>query len=145
MNPKDEEFTINWEDLRFLIEYANAGITSAGEYDQNSEYFRNLKAKIKEIEEKFDYKAKVQRDRQEKEQRRREDEERKRQEEFKPIKTKVLELSTKFSRLFLKEIAEECKIKNTSLIRRTIEDMINKKEINAKYFTSSDSIVFELK
>ena len=49
MNPKDDEFTINWEDLKFLIQYANAGITSAGEYDQNSEHFRNLKAKINEI------------------------------------------------------------------------------------------------
>ena len=145
MNPNDEKFTINWEDLKFLIEYANQGITLEAQYDQHSEHVLNLKAKIKKIEEKFDYKAKVQRIRQQEEQRRREEEERKRQEEFKPIKNKVLELSTKFSRLFIKEIAEECKIKRSELIRRAIEDMIEKKEINAKYFASSESVVFELK
>ena len=145
MNPKDEEFTLNWEDLKFLIQYANSGIQSQGEYNPQSAHFLELKAKIKEIEEKFDYKTKVQQERQERELTRKEEEERKRQEEFKPIKTKVLKLSTKFSRLFLKEIAEECKIKDTSLIRRAIDDMIPKKEITAKYFASSESVVFELK
>ena len=145
MNPKDEEFTINWEDLKFLIEYANSGIRFQAEGGPKPDYVFDLEAKIQGLEEKFDYKAKVQRDIQEKKQRLREEEERKKQEEFKPIKTKVLELSTKFSRLFLKEIAEECKIKRLGLIRRAIEDMIEKKEIDAKYFASSDSIVFELK
>jgi hypothetical protein len=145
MNPNDEEFTINWEELKFLIEYANSGIRFQAEGGPKSDYVFDLEAKIQGLEEKFDYKAKVQRDRQEEEQSRREEEVRKRQEEFKPIKTKVLELSTKFSRLFLKEIAEECKINNPGLIRRAIEDMIEKKEINAKYFSSSESVVFELK
>jgi len=145
MNPKDEEFTLNWEELKFLIQYANSGIQSQGEYNPQSEHFLELKTKIKEIEEKFGYKAIIQQERQEREHTRKEEEERKRQEEFKPIKTKVLELSTKFSRLFLKEIAEECEIKNPGLIRRAIEDMIEKKEIKAKYFASSQSIVFELK
>jgi len=128
MNPNDEKFTINWEDLKFLIEYANQGVI-----------------KIKGLEGKFDYKTRVQRDRQAVVMRRREEEERKEQEELKPIKTKILELSTKFSRLFIKEIAEECKIKRPGLIRRAIEDMIEKNEINAKYFASSESVVFELK
>ena len=145
MNQKDEEFTLNWEDLKFLIQYANSGIQSAGEYNPQSAHFLELKVKIKEIEEKFDYKAKIEQERREYEQNRIEEEERKKQEEFKPIKTKVLELSTKFSRLFLKEIAEECKIKNPGLIQRAIEDMIEKKEIKAKYFASSESVVFELK
>ena len=145
MNKEDEEFTLNWEELKFLIEYANSGIQSQGEYNPQSAHFLELKVKIKEIEEKFDYKAKIKQERQDWELRRKEEEERKRQEEFKPIKTKVLELSTKFSRLFIKEIAEECNIKRPGLIRRAIEDMIEKKEIEAKYFASSESVVFELK
>jgi len=145
MNPNDEEFTINWEDLKFLIEYANAGVLFQSQGAPKTDYVLDLEAKIQGLEEKYDYKAKVQRDIQEEKQRRREEAERKEQEELKPIKNKILELSTKFSRLFIKEIAEECKIKRTGLIQRAIEDMIEKKEINAKYFASSESVVFELK
>ena len=36
MNLKDEEFTINREDLKFLIEYANHGITLEGQYNPQS-------------------------------------------------------------------------------------------------------------
>jgi len=145
MNPNDEKFTINWEDLKFLIEYANQGVMFSGQGAPKDDHILALETKIKKIEEKFDYKARVQRARQKEKQRFKEIAEREMQEEFKPIKAKVLELSTKFSRLFLKEIAEELKLKNTSIIRQAIEDMIIKKEINAKYFASSESVVFELK
>lgn len=145
MNPNDEEFTLNWEELKFLIEYANSGVRFNTEYDPHSEHSETLKAMIKKLEVKFEYKAKVQRDRQTEKKIHREEAKRKEQEEFKPIKTKVLELSTKFSRLFLKEIVEECKINDPGLIRRAIEDMIAKKEIDAKYFISSESVVFEIK
>jgi len=145
MNPDEEEFTINWDDLKFLIEYANSGVLFQSQGAPKDDHILALEAKIKEIEGKFDYKARVQRARQQEKQRFKEIAEREMQEEFKPIKAKVLELSTKFSRLFLKEIGEELKLKNTSIIRQAIEDMIIKKEINAKYFASSESVVFELK
>ena len=57
------------------------------------------------------------------------------------IKKTVLNLGTKFGRLQVKEIAEECGVEN-DLIVATVKEMIENKEIYAKYFESSKSVAF---
>ena len=146
MNSNQEKFNINWEDLKFLLEYAEAAIKNEVSYDQmGSEHNKIIVAKIQELKDIYDYNTRVQRDRKEHEKQRREEQERKRQEEFKPIKERVFELSKQYSRLLIKEIEEELKLKNKgTLIRETIKDMIDKEEIQAKFFSSSDSVVFQI-
>jgi len=145
MNSNQEKFNINWEDLKFLLEYAEVAINDAASYDRSSEHSKMITAKIQELKERYDYNTRVQRDRKEYEKQRREEQERKRQEEFKPIKELVIELSKQYSRLLIKEIEEESKLKNKApLIREAIKDMIEKEEISAKFFSSTDSVVFQL-
>jgi GTPase SAR1 family protein len=50
-------------------------------------------------------------------------------------------LANKFNRLHLLEIAEECKIEE-NLIETTLKKMIESKEIDARYFESTKSVVF---
>ncbi len=57
------------------------------------------------------------------------------------IKKTVLNLGTKFGRLQVKEIAEECGVEN-DLIVATVKEMIENKEIYATYFESSKSVAF---
>ncbi|MCP6719435.1 MAG: hypothetical protein KJI71_04385 [Patescibacteria group bacterium] len=57
------------------------------------------------------------------------------------IKNIILKLGTKFGRLQVIEIVEECK-EEEHLIISTINQMIENKEIYAKYFESSKSIAF---
>jgi len=57
------------------------------------------------------------------------------------IKSSILDLGTKFVRLQIIEIAEECGIEN-DLIISTVKEMIDNKEIYAKYFESSKSVAF---
>jgi len=143
MNSNQEKFSINWDDLKFLLEYAQAAISSEASY--GSEHGKMIVARIQELKERYDYTSRVQRDREEYEKQRREEQERKRQEEFKPIKERVFELSKQYSRLLIKEIEEELKLKNKgTLIREAIKDMIEKEEIQAKFFSSSDSVVFQI-
>jgi len=58
------------------------------------------------------------------------------------IKETILDLGTKYSRLHVKEIAEECKINDEKFIISVINDMISKKEINARFFESTFSVAF---
>ena len=58
------------------------------------------------------------------------------------IKRTVFDLCTKFARLQIIEIAEECGVAN-KLIISTVKEMIDRKEIYAKYFESSKSVVFD--
>jgi parallel beta-helix repeat protein len=58
------------------------------------------------------------------------------------IKKIVLELGTKFGRVQVVEIAEECG-EDKDLIIKTVKDMIEGNEIHAKYFESSKSIAFD--
>ena len=58
------------------------------------------------------------------------------------IKKTVLDLGTKFPRLQVIEIAEECGVEN-DLIISTLKEMITHKEIYAKYFESSQSVAFD--
>ena len=58
------------------------------------------------------------------------------------IKETILNLGTSFSRLHVKEIAEECKINDEQLIVNVINDMIAKEEINARFFKSTFSVAF---
>ncbi len=58
------------------------------------------------------------------------------------IKKTVLNLSTKFTRLEIREIAEKCNLDNEDLIIEVVRKMINNKEIYAEYFRSSNSILF---
>lgn len=57
------------------------------------------------------------------------------------IKKSILELSTKFTRLRVKEIAEKSKVDKDTIIL-TIKEMIVKKEIYAEYFKSSKTVSF---
>ena len=59
------------------------------------------------------------------------------------IKSTILNLGTKYGRLQIKEIAEECR-ENDSLIESTVIEMIKLNEIYAKYFDSSKAVAFDL-
>jgi hypothetical protein len=58
------------------------------------------------------------------------------------IRKSILYLGTKFTRLHITEIAEECG-QNEKLIISIIKDMIQNKEIYAQYFSSTKSIAFD--
>jgi hypothetical protein len=58
------------------------------------------------------------------------------------IKKYVLDMSTKATRLKLKEISEMTKIDKDS-IKHVIRNMIKNDKVYAKYFSSSKSIVFD--
>jgi len=58
------------------------------------------------------------------------------------IKKTVLNLCTKYARLQIIEIAEECGV-NNQLIISTVKAMIKNQEIYAKYFESSKSVAFD--
>ncbi len=60
------------------------------------------------------------------------------------VKKKILELGTKYDRLEIKEIMEISNIEANleDFVVKTINDMINNKEIYAEYFSSSKSIAF---
>lgn len=70
--------------------------------------------------------------------------ERKEKEELAKIKIKktILDLGTRFPRLQVAEIAEECEIDMDQLIIDIIEEMIDNKEIYAKFFKSTKSVYF---
>ncbi len=59
------------------------------------------------------------------------------------IKSTILDLGTKFGRLEVKEVAEECG-EDEELIVRTVKEMIEGKEVYAKYFDSSRAVAFNL-
>ena len=59
------------------------------------------------------------------------------------IKSTILDLGTKFGRLEVKEVAEECG-EDEELIVKTVKEMIEGKEIYAKYFDSSRAVAFNL-
>ena len=58
------------------------------------------------------------------------------------IKSTILILCTKFGRLHIMEISEECG-EDESLIISTVREMIEGSEIYAKYFESSKSVAFD--
>lgn len=58
------------------------------------------------------------------------------------IKRTVLDLSTKFTRIEIKEIREKCEVDYEDLIIKVIKEMIKNKEVYAEYFKSSNSISF---
>ena len=58
------------------------------------------------------------------------------------IKNTVIDLGTKFGRLQVVEIAEECG-EDDDLIISTLKEMIENCEIYAKYFESSKSVAFD--
>ena len=58
------------------------------------------------------------------------------------IKNHILQLGSKYSRLKLEEIAEECQEKE-QYIKAILADMITKNEIDAKLFQSTDYVVFD--
>lgn len=59
------------------------------------------------------------------------------------VKSTILDLGTKFGRLEVREIAEECG-EDEELIVKTIKEMIEGNEIYAKYFDSSRAVAFNL-
>jgi len=60
------------------------------------------------------------------------------------IKTTVLNLGTKFTRLELMDISEKSGIKDENLIEIVIQDMIKHKEIVGEYFASSKALALEV-
>ena len=145
MNSNQEKFSINWEDLKYLIGQAEASVRENASYATEAEKKKLILGRIEDLKEKYDYNSRVQRDREEYQKQQREEKERKKQDELKPIKEKIFELSKKYSRLLIKEIEEEIKLRNKgTLIREAIQDMIKKEEIKAKFFSSSDSVLFQI-
>lgn len=71
--------------------------------------------------------------------------ERKEKEELarKKIKKSILDLGTRFPRLQVSEIAEECEINMEQLVINIIKEMIENKEIYGKYFKSTKSVAFD--
>lgn len=51
-------------------------------------------------------------------------------------------MGTKFTRLQINEISEECGIKDEQLIIDSVQDMIKNEEIYAKYFIITKSVAF---
>jgi hypothetical protein len=145
LNSNQEKFSITWEDLKYLLEHAEISVRESASYITTSKEKNQLLMRIQKLKEKYDYNARAQKDAEELQKKQEEERERKRQEEFKPIKEKLIELSKKYSRLLIKEIEEELNLKNQgTLIREAIKDMIEKEEFKAKFFSSSDSIVFQI-
>jgi len=60
------------------------------------------------------------------------------------IKEKVLELGTNVDRLFISDILESTNLDDEDLAISVLEEMIEKKEIYAEYFSASKSIAFDL-
>ena len=65
------------------------------------------------------------------------------EERVKKIKKVVLDLSIKFTRLQISDIAEKCGITDKQLIINTVKDIIASKEIFTEYFSSSKSVAFD--
>jgi len=107
--------------------------------------------KVKERYEKKEKKRleieKIRKERREarKKERERFEAERKEKERLGKIKAKkfILDSGTRFPRLQVAEIAEECELNNLELIEVIIEKMIENKEIYAKYFKSTKTIAFD--
>ncbi len=59
------------------------------------------------------------------------------------IKEALLQLGSKYPRLLVTEIAEECNVDDLPLIESVISDMIAKGQIHAKYFKSSEAVAFD--
>ena len=58
------------------------------------------------------------------------------------IKKTILELGTKFTRLQIVEISEECNVKDEQLIVDVVREMIDNNEIYSQYFSSTKSVAF---
>ena len=58
------------------------------------------------------------------------------------IKSIVLDLGTKFTRLHIGEISEKCGLEEEFLIIDTVKNMIDNQEIYAEYFKSTKSVAF---
>jgi len=145
MNSNQEKFSITWEDLKYLLAQAESSLRERASYVHTSEEKKQVLARIQDLKKKYDYDSRVQKDAEEHRKQQKEEQERKRQAEVKPIKEKILELSKKYSRLLIKEIEEELNLRNKGrLIRDVLKDMIEKDEIKAKFFSSSDSVVFQI-
>ena len=66
MDSKEDKFEITWEDLKYLIERAQASVNSEISNLNTIEGKEQLIAPINKIKKKFDYDARIQRDRTEK-------------------------------------------------------------------------------
>jgi hypothetical protein len=60
------------------------------------------------------------------------------------IKRKILDLSTKLTRVEVKEIAERVKT-NRNLVKKVMRTMLENREVYGKYFSSSRALVFNQK
>ncbi len=58
------------------------------------------------------------------------------------IRSTILDLGTKFTRLQVVEIAEKCGVPDDALIAAAIEDMIARGQIAAEYFKSTQAVAF---
>jgi len=58
------------------------------------------------------------------------------------VRKTILEMSTRFTRIEIREINVVSGIDNDKLIINTVKEMINNKEVHAQYFTNSNSLVF---
>jgi len=59
------------------------------------------------------------------------------------IKTTVLTMKNKYTRLKIIEISDECGVKRENLIIGTIENMIKNDEVNGQYFSTTKSLAFD--
>jgi len=59
------------------------------------------------------------------------------------VRKTILELGTKYTRLQIAEIAEMCGIPSTKKVQAVVEDMIQRGQIAAKYFASTQAVAFD--
>jgi DNA-binding MarR family transcriptional regulator len=60
------------------------------------------------------------------------------------IKKKILDLSTKLTRVEVKEISERVKI-DKDTVKKIMKEMVQRKEVFGKYFSTSRALVFNQK
>ena len=53
MNSNQEKFSINWEDLKYLLEHAEASIRESSTYINEAEKKKLFLSRIQELKEKF--------------------------------------------------------------------------------------------
>ena len=88
MNSNQEKFSINWEDLKYLIECAEGYVKNDASYATSSEQKKQLFVKIEELKEKYDYNSRIQRDREEHQKKQREEKERENKMNLNPLRRK---------------------------------------------------------
>ena len=149
MSYKDEQFNLNWKELKLLIEISESQIRSelnqSGQRMENiglNPYLNDVYEQIKKIKDRLGFNEKLNEWKEEKKKSKNEEEQKKINNIENNVKKRIKELSNKYSRLLISELVEDIQERSGYIIK-TIEEMIEKEEIKARYFKSTSAIVFE--